>query len=445
MNETFASLRFFNYRLWFFGALVSNIGTWMQRVGQDWLILTQLTDHSAFAVSLATALQFGPSFLLAVPAGLLADRVDRRKLLIVTQTLLGILTLALGILTVTGQVKLWHVYTLAGLLGAVAAFDNPVRQTFVAEMVPADNLANAVGLNATSFNMARLVGPGFGGLLIALIGTGWLFVANAGTFIATIAALMAMRRAELRKMPTAPRGKGQIRLGLQYVRGRSDLIVLFVVVGVISAFTLNFQMTMALMSTVEFGKGPGEYGLTGSVMAVGTLAGALIATRRKRPRMRVVVLAAAAASLSVGLMAIAPTYETFVVACIPAGLSTLTLLTTANATVQMSTPPQLRGRVMSIYMMILLGATPIGSPTVGWIGEHLGPRWAIGAGALAAGLVAVGATLWILRFWHLRVRYSFTQRPHLRVLRVEDAEAVVADEARNELRVDAATQRTQTS
>lgn len=416
MSRTFSSLRFFNYRLWFAGALVANIGTWMQRVAQDWLVLTDLTDESGLAVGITTALQFAPTLLLSAWAGVLADRVDRRKLLMVTQGAQGVLAFGLGALVLSGHAQLWHVYGFALALGAVAALDQPVRQTFVAELVPTSKLSNAVGLNSTSFNAARLIGPGVAGLLIAAVGTGWVFVINGVSFAATILALVLMRTGELHTMPVAPRAKGQIREGVRYVRGRSDILVIMAVIGVVSTFGLNFQMTSALMARAEFGKGAGEYGILGSVLAVGSLTGALLAARRERPRVRLVIGAAFAFGVATGVQALMPTYVSYAVACIPVGLASLTMMTAANTTIQMSTDPVVRGRVMSLYMIVMLGATPIGSPIVGWIGEQFGPRWAIGIGSITALLVSVAAALWARKHWRVQVRYRLRSRPHLEVV-----------------------------
>lgn len=414
--STFDSLRFFNYRLWFAGALVANVGTWMQRVAQDWLVLTDLSDDSGVAVGITTALQFAPTLFLSAWAGLLADRLDRRKLLIATQVGQGVLAAALGALVLSGHAQLWHVYVFAGLLGCVSAIDGPVRQTFVAELVPADKLSNAVGLNSASFNAARLIGPGLAGLLIAWVGTGWVFVINAVSFAATILALTGMRLTELHTMPTAPRGtKGQIRAGMRYVRRRTDIVVIMVVVGVVSTFGLNFQLTSALMARTEFGKGAGEYGILGSILAIGSLTGALLAARRERPRVRLVIGAAFGFGLASGAMALMPTYASFAVACIPVGLASLTMMTAANATIQMTTEPAMRGRVMALYMMVFLGATPIGSPVVGWIGEEFGARWSIGIGSITALLVSTGAALWARKAWDVEVRYHL-HRPHLEVV-----------------------------
>lgn len=415
MSPTFASLRYYNYRLWFGAALVANVGTWMQRVAQDWLVLTVLTDHSGVAVGVVTALQFAPVLFLSAWAGVVSDRVDRRKLLMFTQTALGVLALALGALVLSGKAELWHVYIFATLLGCVTAFDNPVRQTFVAEMVPAEKLSNAVGLNSAGFNAARLVGPGLAGLLIAAFGPSWMFIINGLTFAAVIFAMTRMRVSELHRLPIAPRARGQIREGLRYVKNRTDIIVIMVVVCVVSTFGLNFQLTSAVMATEEFGKGAGEYGILGSILAIGSLAGALLAARRERPRVRLVIGSAFAFGVAAGAMALMPTYLTYALASIPVGFASLTMMTAANSTIQMTTDPQMRGRVMALYMMVFMGATPIGSPIVGWIAEAFGPRWSIGIGSITAILVAVGAAIWTRRNWDYTVKYQMFQRPHVEV------------------------------
>jgi MFS family permease len=420
VSPTFASLRYVNYRLWFAGALVANIGTWMQRVAQDWLVLTVLTDDSGVAVGITTALQFAPILALSAWAGLLADRLDRRKLLIGTQVAQGVLAAGLGALVLSGAAQLWHVYVFAGLLGCVSAIDAPVRQTFVADMVPPERLSNAVGLNSASFNAARLIGPGLAGLLIAAVGTGWVFVINAATFAATILSLTFMRRGELHPAERTRRGKGQIREGIRYVRRRSDIVVVMVVVGVVSTFGLNFQLTSAVMARTEFGRGPQEYGILGSVLAIGSLTGALLAARRERPRVRLVIGAAFGFGIATGVMALMPTYELYLLACIPVGFASLTMMTAANSTLQMSTDPAMRGRVMSLYMVVFLGATPVGSPIIGWIAETLGARWAIGIGSVSALVVATGAAIWAKRHWHLEVRYRLLERPHLQVTYLDD-------------------------
>lgn len=430
MSPTFHSLRYVNYRLWFTGAFVANVGTWMQRVAQDWLVLTVLTHDSGMAVGITTALQFGPSLFLSAWAGLLADRLDRRKLLMATQAAMGALAAVLGLLVLGGHAQLWHVYVLAALLGCVSAIDAPARQTFVADMVPVERLSNAVSLNSASFNLARMIGPGVAGLLIAWVGTGWVFMINAVSFAGTIAALWRMHVDELQPVPHAERSPGQIREAIAYVRNRTDILVVMVVVGVVSTFGLNFQLTSAVMARTEFGKGPGEYGILGSILAIGSLTGALLAARRERPRVRLVVGSAIAFGVASGVMAIMPTYELYAAASILVGFASLTMLTSANATIQMTTAPEMRGRVMSLYLIVFLGATPIGSPVVGWVAETFGARWSIGVGSISALLVGTAAAVWAIRSWHLEVRYRLLSRPHLQVTYLDaDAEAERAERA----------------
>jgi MFS family permease len=412
--QTFASLKFFNYRLWFAGALVSNIGTWMQRVAQDWLVLTILTNNSGVAVGITTALQFLPFLFLSPYAGVIADRLDPRKLLIATQAGAATLGVALGVLTLSGHARLWQVYVFATLLGVVSAFDGPVRQTFVTSLVPTESLSNAVGLNSASFNAARLVGPGVAGLVIAAVGTGWCFVINGLTFIATIVALLLMHKDELHRQDRATKKKGQIREGMRYVRRRADILVIMTVVGVVSTFGLNFQLTSALMARTEFNKGAGEYGVLGSILAIGSLTGALLAARRARPRLRIIVGSAGMFGVATGVMALMPNIVAYAAASILVGFFALTMLATANAWIQTTTSPKMRGRVMSLYMLVLLGATPIGSPIVGWIGEHWGARWSILIGSITAVLVAVGAAWWSKRYWNLDLSYAM-HRPFVRV------------------------------
>jgi MFS family permease len=396
VSPTFRSLHNPNYRLWSAGALVSNTGTWMQRVAQDWLVLTVLTHNSGLAVGITTGLQFAPVLLLAPYAGAVADRLQRRRVLIFTQSGMGVLAGLLGLLVVTHTAQLWHVYVFATLLGVVAAVDAPARQAFVSEMVPTEDLSNAVGLNSASFHAGRLIGPGVAGLLIHWFGTGPVFLINAASFGAVLLSLTLMQVGELIPSPRVPRGRGGVRAGLAYVRGRPDILLVMVIVGMVGTFGLNFQITTALMARLAFHKGSGEYGLLGSIMAIGSLSGALLAARRERPTIRLVIGATAAFGVFTGIAALMPTYQLFAVALIPVGLSALTLMTAANSNVQLSTAPQLRGRVMALYMAVFTGGTPLGSPIIGWIGEQFGPRWTILVGSAASLITAAGAVLWLL-------------------------------------------------
>ncbi len=431
MSPTFASLKVRNYRLYAMGALVSNTGTWMQRVAQDWLVLTVLTDYSAVAVGITTGLQFLPMLLLGPVSGMIADRFPKRRLMIGAQALAGSLSLLLGVLVITGAAELWHVYVLAALGGAAAALEAPARQTFVAEMVPEHQLSNAVGLNSASFHAGRLLGPAAAGVLIHLFSTGPVFLINAATFGATIAALCLMRVRELLPVTKAPRSKGMIREGLRYVRGRPDLMLIMAVVGLVGTFGLNFQMTTALMATQVFDKGAGEYGLLGSVMAIGSLSGALLAARRTRPTLRLLVLATMAFGAASVMASMMPTYATFAIALVPTGLAALTVMTAANTMVQMTTHAEMRGRVMALYMAIFMGGTPIGSPIVGWVGEELGARWTISLGGFVSVAVAAVAGLVAIRIKDLTVRYTWSPVPHFTV----HAPQTARERARDELAV----------
>jgi MFS family permease len=415
VSPTFSSLGVRNYRVYATGALISNIGTWMGRVAQDWLVLTELTNHSSTALGIVTGLQFLPFLLLAPWAGMIADRYPKRVILAVTQTALALSSLALGLLVVTGTAELWMVYALAVVTGVATAVDNPARQTFVSEMVARDQLSNAVSLNSASFNAGRLVGPGVAGLTIAAFGTGWTLLLNTLTFVAVLVALASMKSSELRLAPTLGRGKGAIREGVRYVRGRPDIVLVMILVFVLGTFGMNFQITTALMATKEFHKGPQEYGLLGSIMAIGSLTGALLSAGRSRPRLRILLVAMVGFTVSSGLAALAPTYLLFAVALVPVGLFALTALTTANAMVQLSVAPAMRGRVMALYMAIFMGGTPLGAPLIGWIGDVWGARWTIGIGAVAVGLVVIVVSIWLARHENVQVTYESQRRPRIRI------------------------------
>ena len=413
MSPTFHSLGIRNYRIYASGAIVSNVGTWMGRVAQDWLVLTVLTDHSATALGLVTGLQFLPFLLLAPWAGMLVDRFSKRRILFLTQTALLTTALLLALLTAFGVVELWHVYLLAFIQGVATAVDNPARQTFVSEMVDTPHLPNAVALNSASFNLGRLIGPAVAGLVIAGFGISQALFVNAASFVFVLFALTRMNASELTPSPRA-RGKGQIREGLRYVKGRPDIKLILFLVFVLGTFGMNFQVTMALMATQVFHKGAGEYGLLGSIMAVGSLAAALLSARRT-PRMRVLIAALVGFTVSTGLLALAPTYLTFAIMLVPTGLAALTALTTANAMVQVSVDPMMRGRVMALYMAIFMGGTPLGSPFIGWVGDAFGARWTIAIGTIMVGLSLAAVAVWVHRREDLSVSFELRRRPHLRV------------------------------
>jgi MFS family permease len=396
LSPTFRSLSNRNYRRYASGAVVSNVGTWMQRVAQDWLVL-QLTNNNGTALGVTTGLQFLPILLLSPYAGLIADRFPKRRLLQVTQLMLAVPALLLGLLAVTGVAESWHVYVLAFMFGIGSAFDAPARQSFVSEMVDADDLTNAVGLNSASFNLARMIGPALAGVLIAALGsgvpaTGAVILINALSYGAVIVSLQGMRERDLHPAKREKRHKGMITAGVRYTLARPDLMLILTIVFFAGTFGLNFQITSALMATEVFHKGAGEYGLLGTTLAIGSLSGALLAARRVRIRHRLVILAALSfgvAEIAAGLM---PTYLAFAVWTPVLGLASLTMITSANATFQMSVAPAMRGRVMALYMMVFMGGTPLGAPIIGWVGETFGARWTLlggGIGTIAGTLVAV--------------------------------------------------------
>jgi MFS family permease len=305
---------------------------------------------------------------------------------------------------------------MAAVLGVVTAFDAPANQTFVGQLVPSHLLANAVALNAASFNISRMLGPAFAGVLMGAIGAGWVFIVNGVSFAAPITALAMIRARELRLTDRVPRARGQIRAGVAYMARRADIVIIIVVIGVVSCLGLNSQLTMAVMAREQFGRGAGEYGILGSLFAVGALVGALLAARRTRPRVRLVVGAAFAFGVASGVSALAPTYWFYAGWGAVVGLVSLTLITSANATIQLSTPPEMRGRVMSLYMVVFLGSTPVGAPLVGWVAEAWGPRWSIGVGAIASLVVAVGAAAWIRARWHVSLEVTSLIPPHVAIV-----------------------------
>ena len=421
MSSVFRSLQGHNYRVWAGGAIVSNVGTWMQRTAQDWIVLTELTHNNATAVGIVMALQFGPQVLLLPVTGLAADQLDRRMILFCTQAGMGLLALGLGLLTVTGMVQLWHVYVFAFLQGCVAAFDAPARQTFVSELVAEEHLSNAVALNSTSFNAGRMIGPAAAGVLIAAVGTGWVFLINALSFGAVLIALGVMRVHELRPR-VKPKTRGRLSEGFRYIWQRPDLKAGIIMLFLVGTFGLNFPIFISTMAVSVFHKGAGQFGLLTSVMAIGSVIGALMAAKRSRPSMPILLGGAALFGAGLSLAAVMPTYGWYAFALTIVGVAAQTFTTSANGLMQMSTEASMRGRVMAIFLAVALGTTPIGAPTMGWIADAYGPRWAVAAGALSGVLAAfVGLRYLIvhremrLAFEHGRVRMRLNELPALEV------------------------------
>jgi MFS family permease len=404
IEGTFRSLSSFNYRMWAGGAIVSNIGTWMQRIAQDWLVLTQLTHKNATAVGVVMALQFGPQILLLPLTGFAADHLNLRRLLIATQAAMGALALGLGMFTLTGFVQLWHVYVFAFLLGCVTAFDAPARQTFVSELVGEVLLSNAVALNSTSFNTARMIGPAIAGVLIASVGSGWVFLINAASFVAVLCSLSLLRIGELHLKSGTLRTRGRFAEGFRYVWKRPDLKAALFMLFLIGTFGLNFPIFISTMSVTVFHGGAGQYGILTSTMAVGSVTGALLAASRAKPHITLLLVSAAVFGFACALAAIVPDFRLFGVALIITGISIQTFTTSTNGLVQLSTEPAVRGRVVAILLAIALGGTPIGAPIVGWVADTFGPRWALGVGAVSGFAAAIVGTHYLVKYRRLRVR-----------------------------------------
>ncbi|KAA1421368.1 MFS transporter [Nocardioides humilatus] len=399
-SPTFRSLSHHNYRLYLAGSIVSNVGTWMQRVAQDWLVLT-IPGNGGAALGITTGLQFLPILLLSPYAGVIADRFPKRRLLQVTQATMALASLTLGVIAALGVAQTWHVYLIAVAFGVGAAFDAPARQAFVSEMVGPDDVTNAVGLNSAAFNTARIVGPALAGVMIGLLGggmraTGWVILANAVSYLAVIWQLERMDTRALHTPKPIARRPGMLLEGVRYLRGQPKMLMILVLVFFAGTFGMNFQMTSALMATEVYGKGAGEFGILGSALAVGSLTGALLAARRPRVRLRLLVFAATAFGIAEIVAGSLPSYLSFALFAPLIGLSTITLLNSANATLQVECDPEFRGRVMAIYMTIVMGGTPIGAPVIGWIGETYGARWTLVVGGTMV-LVGVGLAMLVHR------------------------------------------------
>jgi MFS family permease len=387
----FGSLRVRNYRLFASGQVISNVGTWMQRIAQDWLVLT-LTGKDPVALGIAASLQFLPVLMFTLWAGVLADRLDKRKLLVIVQSGMAASALVLGVLDVTGLVQLWQVYLLCFVLGVFTAADMPVRNSFVAEMVGSEQLTNAVALNSSTFNLARVVGPAIAGMMIIWVGTGWVFLINAVSTVAVIAQLLRMNTAELHRNKVVSRSPGQLREGLRYVRGRPDVLTVLILVLCVSTFAITFFATLAIAAANVFHREADAYGLLSTLLAVGTLTGALLAARRSirgRPSPRLLMGSAFAFGVLEVIAGLMPSYLTFGLALIPVGIFLMTFMTTANTTVQLSVSPEMRGRVMGLYMLVFVGGNPIGAPMVGWLAAEFGGRSPFIVGGAIATLSAV--------------------------------------------------------
>jgi MFS family permease len=406
LQRTFRSLHNHNYRLFFFGQVVSMTGTWMQSVAQNWLVL-QLSG-SSLDLGITVGLQFGPILFLGAWAGVLADRVDTRRLLIVTQSVAAVLALVLGVLAASGVVTVWMIWVLAGLTGCAVALDMPSRQSFVYEMVGPDDLANAIGLNAVIINTTRILGPAIGALLIAGLGVAPCFFFNAISFVAVIVALVVMRQGELQPSKPVKREPGQVRAGLKYVWRTPELRVPLVMMAVVSTLAYNYSVVLPLLTKSVYGRGGGAYGLLSAAMGVGALAGALLLASRARPSRRTLVASAMAlGAVTLGLAA-APGYIAGLVLLVPIGAAAILFINSTNSLLQLNAEDSMRGRVMALWSVVFLGSTPIGGPLTGALARGLGVRWAVAIGGVAAMTTAFAAFVALRR---RRVREGATESP----------------------------------
>lgn len=387
-RDTFRSLHVRNFRLFFSGQLISQTGTWVTMVAQTLLVL-KLTD-SGVAIGLLTAFQFGPVLLLGAWAGSVADRSDKRALLIRTQVAAMAQSLVLAGVVLSGNATVGIIYALALVQGVITAFDNPARRAFVVEMVPTDMVANAVSLNSTVMTGSRIVGPAAAGLLVVTVGFGWAFLIDGLSFIAVIYGLLLMRTEELHPATPTPPGKGQVRAGLRYVRSKPDLFVPLVMMAAIGTFAFNFQVTVPLLVTGPLGGSEGTFTLLFSVLSIGSMAGALWTARRTDVSGHQIVAAAAGFGATMLLLAAAPTLWASFPAAVLLGVASIVFMTTSTAIVQMRAAPEYRGRVLALQAMVFLGSTPLGGPTVGWVADTFGPR----AGVALGGLACLAAAAW---------------------------------------------------
>jgi MFS family permease len=394
-STTFAALRVPNFRIYLSAHAVASTGTWMQNIALEWLVL-ELSGSPA-AVGIAMACQFLPMLLIGMYGGVIADRYPKRAVLMVTQTLNGLLSGALAVLTITGHVRVEHVYLFALAAGLVFVVDNPTRQVFVNEVVPGQYVRNAIALNAAVFQTSRLIGPAVAAVMIATVGSGWAFAANAASYLAPLAGLLLIRSADLLPTPAVERAPGQLRSALRYVAARPHVAWTIVLVGVVGTFGLKFPVVLTAMADETFAGGPELYGLFNVVLAVGSVAGALVAGGRTHTRLRTIVLAGAAFGAAQFAAAMAPGLGVFLAALVAMGVVNLAFQAMANSSVQSWVDPEVRGRVMGLYMLAFVGGTPLGGPVIGWVTDAFGARVGMAVCGLVPLLAAVAVAAVLAR------------------------------------------------
>lgn len=401
MNRMFESLSVYNYRVWFFGALFSNIGIWMQRIGQDWVVLTELTDHDAIALSWMTALQFLPLLILMPITGMVSDRFDKRTVLIVTQSVQGALAVGLALLMFFGHAELWHMYVAAGGLGLVTAFSQPARQTIVGELVEDRALPNAVALNVTSLLGARLTGPALSGLTIAAVGAGWAFAMSAAAAGGMLVSLAALHKDQIRKQLGVPMRPSDFLRGFAYVGRRADLRALFAMIAILGLMLGNFTLVLTTLTAVTFSAGAFDLGLAMTGSAIGGIVASLLIARSPSPRWRHFAIGAFLYATTWVTVVAMPELWLFLLLMPFTGFASQWFLISANTYLQLTTAPAMRGRVMALFEGVLAGTSPFGAVVLGWIIAALGPAWAVGIGAgfvgVTAGLIALLFVAWTSR------------------------------------------------
>jgi MFS family permease len=401
----FAALSSRSYRIYIGGQSLANAGSWMQSIAQDWLIFN--LTHSSTAVGVTMALQFGPILLFGLHAGAVADRVPKRRILLITQTLSGIATATLAVITITGAVRPAYVYAFALASGMILAFDSPARQAFVTEVVPEGRLRAAISMNAAVFQAARLIGPAIASLLIATAGTGWVFAVNAACYLGPTIGLLMLRPSELQPAPVVPKTRGSMAATARYLRRRPDVLWTIFLVGMLGTFGLNFPIVLTAMAKSAFGGNAGTYGLFNIVIGLGSAGGAVLAGAGTRPRTRAIVASAAVFGLLEAAAALAPDLGVFLALLVAMGFINLVCQAMANASVQLAVDPELRGRVMGLYMLVFIGGTPFGAPVVGAITSHFGAR----TGMFVCGVVPAVAAVMVAAVVARRNRKERQARP----------------------------------
>ncbi|MCU1406603.1 MAG: putative permease [Glaciihabitans sp.] len=410
-SDTLSSLRVPNFRLFTISNVLAMSGTWMQRIAQDWLVL-QLSG-SVTAVGITVALQFAPMLLFGLYGGLIVDRYSKRMLLMLTQGIVGVLSAVLAVLAITGVVEVWHVFVIAFLVGMVTVVDNPTRQVFVNELVGPRNLKNAISINSSVFQLGGLIGPAIAGVLLVAVGAGWAFGINAVTCVVTVLTLSMLSTSKLMRTPPMPRAKGQLKEGLRYVLAKPSIFWSVVMVLVLSVFSLTMPVILSAYATTVYDVGAAGYGLFNTLVAAGAFIGAIASTRRTSVRLRGVIMLGGLWGALQAIAALMPTELTFGLLLVSLGIANLLFITGANSLVQMSSNLGVRGRVMSVYVMVLLGGQAIGGPFMGWLVENYGAQTGMAVSGIVPAIAAALIGLHLARRRHLTMRVDLTRHSPL--------------------------------